>query len=217
MTRRYFLFAILLYLATAASFTVYAGDLSLNITGAFGPATTLGGVPLGADTPFTFRAVFDPTQELFHTDHVGIFAVTQFAITINGNRTFTGIPNENLNIAISDPHYPPVPAYSAGLVDLTATSFFLDKYSTVTLPFDPHMPTPTTFLNFLDRVPGAFPYIIPLAGGAGELAINDFGNSAPSASLVAVPEPSTQMLVGVLWSTVLLTRRTPSRSPSKTR
>jgi hypothetical protein len=213
MKRRHFLFGIFVGLAAvSASGPAEADDLSLNISGSFGPTTTLSGIPLGVATPFAFSAVFDRSQELFHTDHVGIFAVTQFTVTIAGHGTFTGIPNENLNVAISDPAYPPVMSYSAGLVNRMASSFFLDKYSTVSTPFDPHMPTPTTFVDFLGREAGAFPYVIPLAGGTGELAINDFGSSVPLASLSPVPEP-LQLLMAGLFSTTLFPQRIANRRP----
>lgn len=191
MNRRHFHAIVLLGLsAIAASSSAPAADLALDISGTFGPTTTLGGSALGTATPFAFRAVFDADHELFHTPGAGIFAVTEFTITIDGHGTFMGVPNANLNAVVVDPTYH-IGTYAAGLVDLTATSFFLNKYESVSTPFSPPSPTPTTFINFLGQKSGVFPYTIPLAGGTGNLAINDFGNSVPTASLFAVPEPST--------------------------
>jgi hypothetical protein len=150
--------------------------------------------------------VFDADRELFHTPGAGIFAVTEFTITIDGHGTFTGVPNANLNAVVVDPTYH-IGTFAAGLVDLTATSFFLDKYQSVSTPFSPPTPTPTNFINFLGRESGVFPYTIPLVGGAGNLAINDFGASAPSATLLAVPEPLPLVMAG-LFGTALLVVRT---------
>lgn len=191
-------------LAVVGSRAVVAADLTLEIGGTFGPATKLNGVALGVETPFSFRAVFDPAQELFHTPGAGIFAVTDFTIAISGHGSFSGVPNANLNAVVTDPAYH-VGNYTAGLVDLTATSFFLNKYSAVSLPLNPQAPTLTNFVGYLGREAGAFPYVIPLAGGAGNLDINDFGSGAPTAALV--PECSALVLVAVGGCALGLARR----------
>ena len=76
--------------------------------------------------------------------------------------------------------------------------FFLNTYSAVATPYNPSTPTPTTFLEFLGNLDSfdEAPYIFPLAGGAGSLAIHDFGMPVPSASLVAVPEPALAWMMG---------------------
>ena len=121
---------------------------------------------MGTTTPFAFRRISNADHELFHTPGAGIFAVTEFTITIDEHGTFTGVPNVNLNAVVVDPTYH-IGTYAAGLVDLTATSFFLDKYQSVSTPYSPPIPTPTTFIDFLGRESGVFPYTIPLVGGAG--------------------------------------------------
>jgi hypothetical protein len=50
------------------------------------------------------------------------------------------------------------------------------------------------FAGYLGTV-GEFPYVIPLSGDAGDLAINSFGSAVPTVSLVAVPEPSSFLLL----------------------
>jgi len=174
-----------------------AGLLALDATGAFGPTSTLGGTAFGVDTPYSFRAVFDPAKDRNPTpgDGAGYFNATQFTITIEGHGTFAAIPNNDLNVALLDPTYH-LGINAAGLVTSTGTPFFLDSYSAVAPPFDPHVPTPTTFLGYRETLSG-FPYIIPLAGGAGDLVINDVGDFPRTASLIAVPEPSSLMLLAL--------------------
>jgi hypothetical protein len=199
MRRRGFLWAAIVALATLVSSRAEAGLLTLEATGAFGPTSTLGGTAFGADTPYSFRAVFDPAMDRNPTpgDGAGYFRATQFTITIGGYGTFEGIPNDDLNVALLDPTYH-LGINAAGLLTSRGAPFFLDAYSAVAPTFDPHAPTPTTFLGYLKTLSG-FPYVIPLAGGAGELVINDVGDTPRTASLVAVsvPEPSTLALLAL--------------------
>ena len=123
------------------------------------------------------------------------------------------MPNVDLNVVVLDPTYH-LNVYAAGLVTSAGTPFFLNTYSAVATPYNPSTPTPTTFLGFLGTLDSfdEAPYVIPLAGGAGNLAINDFGSAVPTASLVAVPEPSLMWLVG--WcGTALFAARMPHRHP----
>lgn len=108
------------------------------------------------------------------------------------------VQNIDLNVVVVDPSYR-LGVYAAGLVDVTATSFFLNEYSSFSQPLSPAAPTPTTFRGYLGREASVFPYVIPLAGGAGDLAINDFGD--------AVPEPSSFLLAGLGGLTLFAVRR----------
>jgi len=212
MRRQGFLWAGIVALASLGAGRAEAGPLALEATGAFGPTSTLAGSPFDVDTPYAFRAVFDPTDDVRPTPGAGFFRVTQFTITIAGHGTFAGIPSDGLNVVLLDPSYEPMNgeplnAYAAGLVNAVGgTPFFLDIYSAVTPPFVPHTPTPTTFLGYIDTLSG-FPYVIPLAGGAGELVINDVGDTPRTASLVAVPEPSSLVLAGLGGLALFVGRR----------
>jgi hypothetical protein len=197
MRCRKFLLAVIVELLTLGSGQVEAGLLGLEATGAFGPTSTLGGTAFGADTPYSFGAVFDPTTDRNPTpgDGAGYFRATQFTITIQGYGTFVDIPNTDLNVALVNPTYH-LGINAAGLVTSRGEPFSLDAYSAVTPPFDPHVPTPATFQGYLETLSG-FPYVVPLAGGVGELVINDVGNTPRTASLVAAPEPSSLVVMGV--------------------
>ena len=58
------------------------------------------------------------------------------------------------------------------------------------------MPTAATLQGYLGTL-SSFPYVVPLAGSAGELVINDVGNTQRTALLVAAPEPSSLVLTGL--------------------
>jgi hypothetical protein len=199
MRRREFLLAVAVgAVAALGSNRAEAGLLALDVTGSFGPTSTLGGSPFGVDTPYSFRAVFDPMDNVNPTPGAGYFRPTQFTIEIAGHGTLTGIPNVDLNVVVLDPSYH-LGVYAAGLVTSAEDPFFLDTYSTVVRPFNPEVPTPTSFSGYLGTLAGA-PYVITLPGGAGDLVIKDFGDAVPTASLLAVPEPSSLVVavVGVL-------------------
>ena len=164
---------VIVSLVTLGSGHAEAGLLSLEAIGAFGPTSTLGATAFGADTPYSFGAVFDSTKDRtpMSGDGAGYFRATQFTITIDGYGTFEGIPNDDLNVALLDPTYH-LGLNAAGLLTSHGEPFFLDAYSAVAPPFDPHAPTPVTFLGYLGTLSG-FPYVVSLAGGTGELVINE--------------------------------------------
>lgn len=61
-------FALVAALAfTALSPARAASTLALDVTGQFGPTTTLNGTALGANTPFAFHAAFDPADDVNST------------------------------------------------------------------------------------------------------------------------------------------------------
>lgn len=210
MRHRLLLCAAILVAATLGAGRVEATLLALEATGSFGPTSTLGGAAFGADTPYSFRAIFDSAEDRNPNpgDGAGYFRVTQFTITIDQHGSFEGIANDDLNVALLDPTYH-LGIHAAGLLTSLGEPFFLDTYSAVAPAFDPHAPTPATFLNYLTTL-SSFPYVVPLAGGAGELVILDVGDAARTASVVAIPEPSLLTLTG-LGVLVLLVGRKPLR------
>jgi hypothetical protein len=180
----------------AASQASRAELLQLESTGAFGPATTLGGTPLGADTNYSFRAVFDSTKNrnpIVGENGAGYFSALEFALTIEGHGAFEGIPSDDLNVVLLDPDYH-LGIHAAGLLSADGQRFFLDSYAKVEPTFDARSPVPTVFVDYLTTAPG-FPYQVLLVGVDGGLVINDIGGGARSAIVKAVPEPSTVVLM----------------------
>jgi len=179
----------------AAPAASYAELLQLESTGVFGSTTTLGGTALVADTPYSFRAVFDSTKNrnpIVAEKGAGYFAALEFAITIEGHGQFTDIPSDDLNVVLLDPSYH-LGINAAGLLSADGQRFFLDSYEKVQPAFDARSPVPTVFLDYLSTVP-SFPYQVPLVGINGGLVINDLGSGARTAIVTAVPEPATPVL-----------------------
>src|SRR5262249_55070809 len=58
-----FLWTVIVASVTLGSGQADAGLLALEATGALGPTSMLGGTAFGADTPYSFRALFDPTKD----------------------------------------------------------------------------------------------------------------------------------------------------------
>lgn len=193
-----FFLAANLGLALSAS----AEMLYLNYAGSFGPTTTLGGVPLGAETPFSLQAGFESTANIFPDTNalgVGFFSVTSFSISLL-NTNYTAAPAPTLNIGLGNPVAPNGIYYAAGIQD-TGDSGFLSLFTVATPPFSATAPTPSVLSDFtttLDLIQA--PLIIALDGGVGSLNIKDFGRTSPfTAELTGVPEsePGPWAMTGV--------------------
>ena len=86
--------------ALTIAITAQAASFDLNYTGSFNSSTTLGGVALGADTPFSITAAFDgdPSGDKEGGSGHGLFQVTTLSLTLIGHGTYTAIPDSNLNV-----------------------------------------------------------------------------------------------------------------------
>jgi hypothetical protein len=191
-------------IAAASSNRVEAGDLVENLSGYFGPTTTLDGTALGgSETAFTFTAQFDPSAGTPLTTGVAVFATTA-SIEIAGHGTFTA----STDVILADPSYAGAGIYGAGLSDSTGSALFGGIFGAASPAFTVGSVVPTTFQSFLaysNAIVGDLPFTLSLNGG-GTLVINDSGTSAASASLTAagspVPEPAT--LIGASQAVLLL-------------
>ncbi len=182
-----------------------ANVITNHVSMYLGPKSTLGGVPLGVDTTMTYDAVFDTSVPIYSTGYVGepafIYPLTSLTITLGGHGTFSALtgsldflsfPPESLK------HQSPNTSaiYSSGLVDsVTPTHFgpyFLNRFASVNSSenyqalWNCHVKDITLGMTF------------SLNGGAGDLVMNDAGDSYDLTSeliggqifaLDAVPEP----------------------------
>ena len=187
MRRRGFLWAVIVASATLGSGQAEAGLLALDASGAFGPASTLGGIAFGADTPYSFRAVFDPAEDRNPTpgDGAGYF---RHAVHDHdrGVRDLRGHPQRRPERRAARPDLPPG-HQRRGVGHLPRRPLLPRCLLRGRPSVHPHAPTPTTFQGYLTTLAG-FPYVVPLAGGEGELVVNDIGDTPRTASLVA-PRP----------------------------
>jgi hypothetical protein len=188
-------------LAVGAGGPTEAGMLIETVTGSFGPTTTLGGVALGADTPFSFQAEFDTSTGSSYDNLAGVVysPIINLTIEIAGVGSFTGILSPGVDVFLLDPSYTLNGSYGAGLFNPIADNGFYDEFSTATTPFSASAPVPSTLLDFTtDKI---IPFSISLVGVTGGLVINDLGSAVPTASLTSVslasvPEPSSLALAG---------------------
>jgi hypothetical protein len=171
-----------------------AGLLVENLTGSFDAATTLGGVALGADTAFALQASFDTSTGSSFGNGIQYFSVISLTIDIAGHGTFIGIPSSALNVLLIDPSSF-LGAYGVGLFDPNNSGFYY-SFSTATPLITAAAPTATTFSGPMEN--NADGYTISLVGVTGGLAITDnsLGTAVATASLTAVPEPSSLALAG---------------------
>jgi hypothetical protein len=182
--------------------------LILQSSGLFQAGSLLGGSPIPADTPFTFSATFDSTNDQSPSGSFGLFpAVVVFDIT--GFGIFTSAPGADLNVLLAGGN-------QVGLSDSSLSGATSASYSAATPPFDPKNPTPSVLSGLIGASSGAA-LTIPLAGGAGDLVIasreslSQFGPTATiTAAAQAVPEPPSLALSGIgLVSLIGLARRRP--------
>jgi hypothetical protein len=190
--------------AAAASNRVEAGDLVENLSGFFGPTTTLNGTALGgSETAFTFTAQFDPSAGNVLTTGVAVFATTA-SIEIAGHGTFTA----STNVILADPSYAGAGIYGVGLSDSSASTLFGGIFGAASPAFTVEAPVATNFQPFLEysnAAVGDLPFTLSLNGG-NTLVINDAGTADAAATLTAaasaVPEPAT--LIGASQAVLLL-------------
>jgi len=182
--------ALTLTLAIAAQ----ASLLSLDGTGSLDGATVLttpgGSAPLGADTPFSYHAIFDSTGGTEWIPTYGIYlysSVTTFALA--GYGTYT---SSSLFVLLADPTSV-YGSYSTGIVN-DQNNFINSSYGTASPPFSGNAPTPSVLSNL----------VTPFTNGAltfdGGVTLSNLGNGSaiPTTAITtasAVPEPSTYALL----------------------
>jgi hypothetical protein len=180
--------------------TASAGMLTLNYSGTFSADTTLGGTPLGADTPFTFAATFDSTADQDPTVGHGLYPASVI-FDITGFGTFASAPGAGEQVELGDPRIAGGGAqYLVGLAQFNGVQFRVG-FNTATPPFDADSPSPSVLSDFVNNFGVVFGGTIPLAGGAGDLFIPDNGitsfGSTATISSAAVPEPSSLVMLSL--------------------
>jgi hypothetical protein len=192
-------------IVAASSNRVEAGNLVENLSGYFGPNTTLNGTALGgSETAFTFTATFDPSAGTVLTTGVAVFATTA-SIDIAGHGSYTAATD----VILADPSYAGAGIYGIGLSDPTGSALFGGIFGAASPAFTVESVVPSTFQSFLEysnAVVGDLPFTLSLNGG-GTLVINDSGNTGATASITAavagpVPEPAT--LIGASQAILLV-------------
>ena len=174
--------------ATSAS-PARAGLLTENLSGLFGPTTTLGGVALGADTAFTLQAVSDTSLGFTVIPGLDVYAVTSLTLEMAGKGTFIGIPDIDTNIFLADLTLDPnEPFYQVGIVNSTISGGFGGAFATATPGFGAmsrHRRTCPISYSLLSRL------LIKFRSQASRAAWSSTISAAAMAAtlVVSVPEP----------------------------
>ena len=184
------LFLLTASLGLAATPGAWAAVMILNYTGSFGPNTTLGGTPLGVDTPFAIHATFDTTANLYADEFgggtgVGAFAIQALGIQV-GPGDYTVGSLDGLTAFLSDPGSA-FNMYVVGIVNLSTASASVSGFNIATPPFLGEAPTASVLSDYV----ASEGYGLSLSLGlSGDLVIKDFGAGPFTADLTAaVPEP----------------------------
>ena len=199
------LLAFTAFTTTAAQ----AGLFNFNYTGSFDSSTTLGGVALGADTPFSMVATFDSSQNYGYAGSIGVgnYQVTALSLTL-GSSTYTAIPDSNLTVRVSDVRYDY--DFLVGLHYNLSVGPAQEMFSYFGMQsvsgFDATAPSANTYSGSEGSYSSG--YSLSLVGVTGGLAHMDFGTTTPTASITAVPEPAEYAVVtGFAIGVFVLVRR----------
>ena len=188
------LLRLLAFTAFATS-AAQAGLFDLNYTGSFNSTTTLGGVALGADTPFSMVATFDGSpyyeQHAPNVPWTFYFHITAFSLTLGGN-TYTKDNNGTFGVALS--RYNSVTAVFIGDNGSCCGGISAEFDILANPSFDFTHPSPYNFVAYLDNPSGG---LLLLNGVPGGLGFTGLGSTRPTASItaVAVPEPAEYAVV----------------------
>ncbi len=195
MKTRFSLFLSLLTLAALTlSLTVaaQASLLSLNVTGSLDGATVLttpgGSAPLGADTLFSYHAIFESTGGT--NIGFGYLYPATTTFDLSGHGTYT---TSSVSVFLSDPSSSFSPgSYVSGIIAINGDGMAADNW-TASPSFSMSAPTPSLLSNPDLGMAGG---TISFEGGV-SLSNLTLGSAIQTAELTgasAVPEPSTYAL-----------------------
>jgi hypothetical protein len=200
--------ALTLFLAVAAQ----ASLLSLDVTGSLDGATVLttpgGSAPLGADTLFSYHAIFESTggNDIGPGVYYLYSATTTF--DLSGHGTYT---SSSLSVALTDPSSSFTPgSYLSGILANNGDGLAAQN-STASPSFSMGAPTLSLLSNPL---PGMAYGAISFDGGV-SLSNLTLGSAIQTAELTgasAVPEPSTYALLCISLGVVGYARKRMMKS-----
>lgn len=177
-------------LILTVSSTAIGRPLVLKQSGTFGGSSTLDGSPIADDTAFTYSAVFDSLGDMESDPDEGIFgAAVTFDLGLLGTYTSDpGVINSALRVDGAE--------FSAAIANPNVIGDIGGTYNSATPTLDADFPS-TSLLSGLAATASTLPFTVPLAGGAGDLVINDF-NAGSTAEISRLPPvaPVTIELVG---------------------
>jgi hypothetical protein len=162
-----------------------AGMLVLNYAGLTAAPSRIDGTPIAPETPFDVHAIFI-TPPFKTAKGSGDYVVSSVTADVGGT-PYAASRTRKILVRLFDPSGPFTGVNVPELINTSVRVGFAPGYHTATPPLDATAATPTVFSDYLGSLEGAFS--MPTASGS--LALRYDLRDGVSASITAVPEPST--------------------------
>jgi hypothetical protein len=196
-------FALVLGLCSLLGGNAKAGVLKFE-----SEVTVLAGATVGSgiflsDAAVKFTGLFDTAD----TVDGGIYGYTPFLslqIEIDTLGTFDAAAPGSFGVLSINPLLFGGPAI--GLSDALVATGYFGIFGSTTQPYAYNALSPNEFTNLADVDASDFPVVIALAGGAGDFTFNVSETNPVTASISAVPEPTSMAIFG-LGSLLVVARR----------
>ena len=194
---------LLLTLGVTAPAT--ASLMTMEVSGTFGAGVLLNGATSLENTPFIYRALFNPTVNT-GTPPGNLISPASVEFFIN-SVTYTGATSYAW-IDATDPVTPSTP-YTAGLSNESTTwNYFAGNYDTISTPFNAATPK-NSVLSGTNVDNSTSGLSLTFTGGAtlSNLVFDAGVSTVTLSGASAVPEPSTYILLSIALGTVGYARR----------
>jgi hypothetical protein len=196
----------LLLLTLGVTAPATASLMTMEVSGTFGAGVLLNDATSLENTPFTYRALFDPAVNT-GAPPGNLVSPASVEFFIN-SVTYTGATS-HVWIDATDPVTPSTP-YTVGLSNesLTDWQYFMGNYDTISTPFNAATPV-NSILSGTNVDNSTSGLRLTFTGGAtlSNLVFDAGASTATFSGVSAVPEPSTYALLCISLGVVGYARR----------
>ncbi|MEI7462764.1 MAG: PEP-CTERM sorting domain-containing protein, partial [Pirellula sp.] len=207
-----FAFGLVIGVSSLLGGNAKAGMLSFKSEATAMAGSSVGSTVFQTNTAVKFTGLFDSADTILQPG--GAYAFTQFIslqIEIGNLGAFDAttpnafaILSSNVGFVFNNPAFVDFPVL--GMIDLASDAGYYGGFSSSTQPYTLDALSPNEFLGPLFTETSPDPFVITLAGGAG-VGTFLFSDSDPvTASISAVPEPTSMAIFG-LGSLLVVARR----------
>ena len=206
----------LLFLTLGAVAPAAASVVTLDVSGTFGAGVLLNGAISLENTPFTYRALFDPAVNTGTAPGNLVSPTLSLAFTLNSVTYYGG--SSFVYIDATDPVTPSTP-YTVGLSNesLTDWQYFNGNYDSISTPFNAANPL-NSILSGTNVDNSSSGLSFAFTGGAtlSNLVFDAGASTATFSGANAVPEPSTYLLLTISLGAVGYARKKMTRREEQT-